>query len=101
MVGRDSVEPTLERSEANEVSIFPFPNGDRDARFARASCVGRVGSTESLPTHLRRFMERDDELDAAQPRQRERSTARLLTYDREVPPGSSCWFRREGSAAAG
>ena len=52
LVGRHSVEPTLERSEANEVSIFPFPNGDRDARFARASCVGRVGSTESLPTHL-------------------------------------------------
>src|SRR5688500_16214273 len=56
-VGRDSVEPTFERSEANKVSIFPFQNGDRDARFARASCVGRMGSTESLPTHLWRFIE--------------------------------------------
>src|SRR5687768_16587048 len=50
-VGRDSVEPTLERSEASKASIFPFPPRQPEMlAIARASCVGRVGSTECRPT---------------------------------------------------
>ena len=50
-VGRDSVEPRSERSEASVASILvgrlcPY------ARSARADCVGKQGSTESHPTGL-------------------------------------------------
>jgi uncharacterized ferritin-like protein (DUF455 family) len=48
-VGRDSVEPTFERSEANAVSVLRKP-GNRDARRARTASGGKVGSTESRPT---------------------------------------------------
>src|SRR6266540_3607851 len=48
-VGRDSVEPTFERSEANAVSIFGKPE-HRDARGARTASGGKFGSTESRPT---------------------------------------------------
>src|SRR6266511_2663917 len=48
-VGRDSVEPTFERSEVNAVSIFGKPE-HRDARGARTASGGKVGSTESRPT---------------------------------------------------
>ena len=51
MVGRHSVEPTFERSEANVVSILPLQQG-QDARFARASFVGSVGSKEPRPTEI-------------------------------------------------
>ncbi len=44
-VGRDSVEPHLERSEASKASV-PTQN----ARSARADSVGKQGSTESRPT---------------------------------------------------
>ena len=49
-VGRDSVEPHLERSEASAASISGEVTPDQDARFARASFVGKWGSTESHPT---------------------------------------------------
>ena len=49
-VGRDSVEPHLERSEASAASISGEGTSGRDARFARASSVGKWGSTESHPT---------------------------------------------------
>ena len=48
-VGQDSVAPTFERSEANGVSILP-----RDARGARTTCGGSIGSTESRPTQTKR-----------------------------------------------
>ncbi|MBI5801749.1 MAG: hypothetical protein HZA92_13635, partial [Verrucomicrobia bacterium] len=48
-VGRDSVEPHLERSEASAASISAGDR-NRDARSARASSVGKWGSTESHPT---------------------------------------------------
>ena len=48
-MGRDSVEPSNERSEANEVSIPPECGA---ARCARASFVGSYGLTESRPTVL-------------------------------------------------
>ncbi len=47
-VGRDSVEPHSEHSEASGASISITPPG-RDARFARADSVGHWGSTESRP----------------------------------------------------
>ena len=46
-VGRDSVEPSSERSEA---SISDDTTPSQDARFARASSVGKWGATESHPT---------------------------------------------------
>ena len=49
-VGRDSVEPPIERSEASAASISGEVTSTRDARSARASCVGNWGSTESHPT---------------------------------------------------
>ena len=49
-VGRDSVEPYLEGSEASAASISGEVTPGRDARYARASCVGKWGSTESHPT---------------------------------------------------
>lgn len=42
-VGRDTDEPTFERSGANGVNILPRPRCE-DARG------GRIGSTESCPT---------------------------------------------------
>ena len=51
VVGRDSIEPTFEQREANGVSILPRQQR-QDARFARASFVGRVGSTECCPTEI-------------------------------------------------
>ncbi|MFA6542776.1 MAG: DEAD/DEAH box helicase [Limisphaerales bacterium] len=56
LVGRDSVEPRSQRSEASGASISAEPH-DQDARFARADSVGSQGSTESRPAestiHLR------------------------------------------------
>ena len=49
MVGRHSVEPTFERSEANVVSILPLQQ-HQDARCARTAFGGRIGSTECRPT---------------------------------------------------
>jgi len=49
-VGRDSVEPHIERSEASGASISAGAHSARDARFPRASLVGKWGSTESHPT---------------------------------------------------
>ncbi len=49
-VGRDSVEPHLERSEASVASISANAAPAQKARFARASFVGKQGSTESHPT---------------------------------------------------
>ncbi|MBI5802462.1 MAG: transcription-repair coupling factor [Verrucomicrobia bacterium] len=49
-VGRDSVEPSNERSEGSAASISGDDMPSRDARFARASFVGKWGSTESHPT---------------------------------------------------
>ncbi len=52
LVERDSVEPRLECSEANAASISSEVTTSGDARFARASCGGKWGSTESHPTGL-------------------------------------------------
>ncbi len=49
-VGRDCFKPQLERSEAGAVSISAEGAASQATRFARASCVGRWGSTESHPT---------------------------------------------------
>ena len=49
-VGRDSVEPQLERSEASAASISGEVAASRAAPFDRASSVGKWGSTESHPT---------------------------------------------------
>ena len=49
-VGRDSVEPQLERSEASAASISASDAPSQETRFARASSVGQWGSTESRPT---------------------------------------------------
>ncbi len=49
-VGRDSVEPHSERSEASAASVSVAAHSSQDARSARASCVGEWGSTESHPT---------------------------------------------------
>ncbi|MEN9574306.1 MAG: hypothetical protein RL514_2161 [Verrucomicrobiota bacterium] len=49
-VRRDSVEPHLERSEASAASISGEVTGSPETRGARASCVGKWGSTESHPT---------------------------------------------------
>ena len=49
-VGRDSVEPHLERSEASAASISGSATPSQETRFARASSVGKWGSTESHPT---------------------------------------------------
>ena len=51
-VGRDSVEPHLERSEASAASISGEVTPTQETRSARASFVGRWGSTESHPTKL-------------------------------------------------
>ena len=48
--GGDSVEPHLERSEASAASISGEIKPSQETRFARASCVGQWGSTESHPT---------------------------------------------------
>ncbi len=48
-VGRDSVEPHPERSEASAASISDV-SPSQDARSARADSVGKQGSTESRPT---------------------------------------------------
>ena len=50
LVGRDSVEPHSERSEASAASISGGVTPSQDARFARASFAGKWGSTESHPT---------------------------------------------------
>ncbi|MEN9576325.1 MAG: hypothetical protein RL514_4180 [Verrucomicrobiota bacterium] len=55
LVGRDSVEPHLERSEASAASISGGVTASRDARFALASFVGKWGSTESHPTYATMF----------------------------------------------
>ena len=51
LVGRDSVEPHFERIEAGAASISG-KRFDQETRSARASSVGRWGSTESHPTGL-------------------------------------------------
>jgi len=51
-VGRDSVEPHSERSEASAASISGSAEPNQDARSARADSVGRWGSTESHPTGM-------------------------------------------------
>ena len=51
LVGRDSVEPHIERSEASAASNSA-ERPDQETRFARASSVGQWGSTESHPTVL-------------------------------------------------
>ena len=57
-VGRDSVEPTNERSEASRASVSgrhdesPGKGHDGDARSARAAWGGKQGSTESRPNWL-------------------------------------------------
>ena len=50
LVGRDSVEPQFERSEASAASILGSDMAGQETRFARASFVGKWGSTESHPT---------------------------------------------------
>ncbi|MFA6546011.1 MAG: class I SAM-dependent methyltransferase [Limisphaerales bacterium] len=52
LVGRDSVEPSSERSEAGAASISGNVLPGQDARFARADSAGKWGSTESHPTRL-------------------------------------------------
>ncbi len=52
-VGRDAVDPQLEQTAAS-VSIGITPS--QEARFARASYVGKWGSTESHPTASRRSL---------------------------------------------
>ncbi|MFM8469061.1 MAG: sulfatase-like hydrolase/transferase [Limisphaerales bacterium] len=49
-VGRDSVEPHIERSEASAASISGKGTPNQKTRSARASSVGKWGSTESHPT---------------------------------------------------
>ncbi|MEN9576346.1 MAG: hypothetical protein RL514_4201 [Verrucomicrobiota bacterium] len=49
-VGRDSVEPSNERSEASAASISGVATPSEDARFARAFFVGKWCSSESHPT---------------------------------------------------
>ena len=49
-VGRDSVEPQLERSEPSAASISGRVTPSPETRSARASSVGKKGSTESHPT---------------------------------------------------
>ncbi|MFA6543855.1 MAG: excinuclease ABC subunit UvrB [Limisphaerales bacterium] len=49
-VGRDSVEPHIERSEASAASISGEVTATQEPRSARASSVGNQGSTESHPT---------------------------------------------------
>ena len=49
-VGRDSIEPHLERSEASAASISGKVTPGQKTRSARASSVGKWGSTESHPT---------------------------------------------------
>ena len=49
-VGRDFVEPHLERSEASAASISGGTAPSQETLSARASCVGQWGSTESNPT---------------------------------------------------
>lgn len=49
-VGRDSVAPQLEPSEASAASSSGNHAEQRDARFARAFYVGKWGSTEAHPT---------------------------------------------------
>ena len=51
-VGRDFVEPQLERSEASNASISAKDTPTQDTRSTRASSVGKWGSTESHPTNL-------------------------------------------------
>ena len=53
LVGR--VEPHLERSEASAASISGKGTPSQEARFARASSVGKWGSTESHPTYATMF----------------------------------------------
>ena len=55
MVGRDSVEPHLERSEVSAASISGGDTPSQETRDARASSVGKWGSTESHPTGLAGF----------------------------------------------
>ena len=50
LVGRDSVEPQIERSEASAASISGGTTASQETRSARASCVGQWRSTESHPT---------------------------------------------------
>ena len=54
-VGRDSVEPHLERSEVSAASISGGDTPSQETRDARASSVGKWGSTESHPTGLAGF----------------------------------------------
>ena len=49
-VGRDSVEPHIERSEASAASVSGEVTASQESRSARASSVGNQGSTESHPT---------------------------------------------------
>ena len=49
LVGRDSVEPSNERSEASAASLLES-DADQNTRYARADGVGKWGSTESHPT---------------------------------------------------
>jgi formate dehydrogenase iron-sulfur subunit len=51
-VGRNSVEPHLERSEASAASISGEAARLQATRSARAASVGKWGSTESHPTDL-------------------------------------------------
>jgi len=51
-VGRDSVEPHFERNEASAASISGSALISEETRFARASFVGKRGSTESRPTSV-------------------------------------------------
>lgn len=55
-VGRDSVEPQLEQSEASAASVSSGITPRQEACFARASYVGKWDSTESHPTASRRSL---------------------------------------------
>ncbi|MEN9574023.1 MAG: hypothetical protein RL514_1878 [Verrucomicrobiota bacterium] len=48
-VGRNSVEPHLERSEASAASISGSATPSQETRLARGSSIGRWGSTQSHP----------------------------------------------------
>ena len=50
LLGRDSVEPHIERIEASTASISGSDTPNQESRFARVSSVGKWGSTEPHPT---------------------------------------------------
>ncbi|MBI5799673.1 MAG: PD-(D/E)XK nuclease family protein [Verrucomicrobia bacterium] len=101
--GRDSVEPSNERSEASASSMSGKDATREESRFARASSVGRWGSIESHPAgDLERLRAKLDWFYPHTPATHELAKTSVTVLRRraaEADEEAGHWFRPRGVVA--